>query len=278
MTSTELLGARRLRELLRAHGASPKRSLGQNFVIDPNTIRKVVAAAQIAPDDRVLELGAGCGSLTLGLAGVAAHVSAIEIDDRLVELLHESLEGVGNVTIHHEDALVSDLAATGATIAVGNLPYNIATHLVLRVFEEAPEIRRLTVMTQKEVGERLVAPPGSKVYGQTSVMVRYFGAARVIGRVSRRAFYPVPNVDSVIVAIDRGPQPDVDRERLFSVIRAAFSQRRKTLRNALAERAGSAGAAEGVLERAGLAPSARAEELTLDDFVALTRAFPGESA
>jgi 16S rRNA (adenine1518-N6/adenine1519-N6)-dimethyltransferase len=273
--AVELLGARRLRELLRAHGANPKRSLGQNFVIDPNTIRKVVAAARIGPNDRVLELGAGCGSLTLGLAGEAAHVTAIEIDDRLVALLNESLAGIGNVSILHEDAIASDLGAIDATVAVGNLPYNIATHLVLRVLEEAPGIRRLTVMTQKEVGDRLAAPAGSKVYGQTSVMVRYFGTAEVVGRVSRRAFYPVPNVDSVIVAIERGPQPDVDRALLFGVVRAAFSQRRKTVRNALATLAGSPGAAEEALERAGLAPSARAEQLTLDDFVALARALPG---
>jgi 16S rRNA (adenine1518-N6/adenine1519-N6)-dimethyltransferase len=214
--------------------------------------------------------------LTLGLAAVAAHVTAIEIDDRLVDLLHEALAGTSNVTVRHEDALASDLGAIDATVAVGNLPYNIATHLVLRILEEAPGIRRLTVMTQKEVGDRLAAPAGTKVYGQTSVMVRYFGTAEVVGRVSRRAFYPVPNVDSVIVAIDRGIQPDVDRSALFSVVRAAFSQRRKTVRNALAALAGSPRVAEEALDRAGLAASARAEELTLEDFVALTGALPGE--
>ena len=272
--TADLLGARRLRELLRAHGANPKRSLGQNFVIDPNTIRKVVAAARIDPDDRVLELGAGGGSLTLGLASEAAHVTAIEIDDRLVALLTESLAGIDNVTVLHEDALASDLGSLDATVAVGNLPYNIATHLVLRVLEEAPGIERLTVMTQKEVGDRLAAPAGTKVYGQTSVMVRYFGSAKVVGRVSRRAFYPVPNVDSVIVSIERGSHPDVDREFLFRVVRAAFSQRRKTVRNALAVLAGSPSVAERALEKAELAPSARAEQLTLEDFVALTHALP----
>lgn len=267
-----LLGARRLRELCARHGIRPQKSLGQNFVIDPNTIRKVVDVSGIRPDDRVLEFGAGCGSLTLGLAAHADHVVALEIDDRLVALLKDSLSGVENVTVVHADAMSVDLTAIDATTLVGNLPYNIATHLVLRVLEEAPRISKLTVMAQREVGERLAAGPGSKAYGQTSVMVAYFGRARVVSQISRRAFYPVPNVDSVVVQIERHEPPEIDRETLFRIVRAAFSQRRKTLRNTIAGPAGSTDAAERALERAGLSPRARAEELSLNEFVALAQA------
>lgn len=271
MTTAELLGARRVRELLARYEANPKRSLGQNFVIDPNTIRKVVEIAGIGPMDRVLEIGAGCGSLTLGLAASAQTVLALEIDDRLVALLQESLAGVDNVTVMHADAMDIAFGDLAVTSLVGNLPYNIAAHLVLKVLEEAPAITTLTVMTQKEVGERLAASPGSKAYGQTSVMVRYFGRANVASQISRRAFYPAPNVDSVVVRIDREPSPDVDRAVLFRIVKDAFSQRRKTLRNTLASIAGSSQRSEEVLVRSGIDPRARGEELDLDAFVALTR-------
>lgn len=273
MAPLELLGGKRLRELLAEYGASPKRSLGQNFVIDPNTIRKVVSVAGVGAEDRVLEIGAGCGSLTLGLASSAAHVVAVEIDDRLIQLLRDTLSDVPNVSIVHADASSMSLAELDATVLVANLPYNIATYLVLRALEEAPQISRITVMTQKEVGERLAADVGSKAYGQTSVMVRYYGQARVAAQVSRRAFYPVPNVDSVLVQITREePQSGVDRTELFRVVKAAFSQRRKTLRNTLAEVSGSTGAAETALVSAGVSARARAEELSLDDFVRVTEA------
>lgn len=269
---TELLGAKRVRMLLDSYGASPKKSLGQNFVIDPNTIRKVVEVAGVSPDHHVLEIGAGCGSLTLGLAARARQVTAVEIDDRLVALLAESLSGVTNVDVVHSDALELDLSHIDASVLVANLPYNIATHLVLRVLEQAPQITDVVVMTQKEVGERLAATPGSKIYGQTSVMVRYFGRAEIAAHISRRAFFPVPNVDSVLVRITRETPPDVDRTRLFELIRAAFSQRRKTLRNTIASMAGSTELAAQALNRAGLPSTARAEELSLDDFVTLMRA------
>lgn len=274
MAPLELLGAKRLRELLAEYGASPKRSLGQNFVIDPNTIRKVVSVAGIGADDRVLEIGAGCGSLTLGLASAAGHVVAVEIDDKLTQLLRDTLGEVPNVSIVHADASSMPLAGVDATVLVANLPYNIATYLVLRALEEAPQISRITVMTQKEVGERLAADVGSKAYGQTSVMVRYYGHAHVAAQISRRAFFPVPNVDSVLVQVTRGSSPDVDRSRLFRVIKAAFSQRRKTLRNTLAEVAGSTGAVEDALVASGIPPRARAEELSLDDFTRVTEALP----
>lgn len=272
MSTPELLGARRVRELLRAHGADPKRSLGQNFVIDPNTIRKMVDVARLAPDDKVLEFGAGCGSLTMGLAATGREVIAVEIDDRLVELLRQSFAGIDNVSVVHADALSMPLEDVDATALVGNLPYNIATTLVLRALEEAPQISRITVMAQKEVGERLAADVGSKAYGQTSVMTRYYGKAEVVAQISRRAFYPVPNVDSVVVSVTRETPPNVDRAKLFSVIRAAFSQRRKTLRNTLGPLGGTPQATADALERVGVSPQARAEELSLADFVRVTEA------
>jgi 16S rRNA (adenine1518-N6/adenine1519-N6)-dimethyltransferase len=268
----ELLGARRLRELLAEHGANPKRSLGQNFVIDPNTIRKVVDLSGVTGSDRVLEIGAGCGSLTLGLAAVCEHVLAVEIDDHLVELLRATLGDVANVEVTHADALSMPLADVDANVLVGNLPYNIATHLLLRALEEAPQVSRITVMTQKEVGERLAAGAGSKSYGQTSVMVRYFGRAEVVSQISRRAFWPVPNVDSVLVQVTREQVPDVDRESLFKVVKAAFSQRRKQLRNTLGPLGGTPQATEAALDEAGVSPQARAEELDLADFVRITKA------
>jgi 16S rRNA (adenine1518-N6/adenine1519-N6)-dimethyltransferase len=263
-----------LREVLEASGVRPSKALGQNFVIDPNTIRKIVDGARLSPADRVLEIGAGAGSLTLGLAAVTEGVIAVELDRYLLPVLEETVGALSNVEVVHGDALEMDLAGLDATKLVGNLPYNIATQVVLKVLEEAPQIAELTVMTQREVGERLAAGPGSKTYGQTSVMVAFYATAEVVSTISRRVFYPVPNVDSVLIRIARKPAlDDVDRKLLFSVIRAAFSQRRKNLRNTLAPLAGSPEHAESVLAAAGLDPAARGETLSLSDFVTLTRSF-----
>lgn len=263
-----LLGARRLRELFDAHAIRPTKVLGQNFVIDPNTIRKVVSAAQVEPRDRILEIGAGAGSLTIGLAAAAARVIAVEYDTRLLPVLETSLEGLGNVEVVAADALELPLGDLDANKLVANLPYNIAVPVVMRVLDEAPQIEDLVVMTQREVGERLVATPGTKAYGQVSVIASYYARASLVAKVSRNAFYPVPNVDSVLVALRRTPPPEVDRDALFSLVRAGFSQRRKTLRNA------AGGGPEGdelaaILASLGLDPAARAEQLTLADFVAI---------
>lgn len=271
--TAELLGARRVRALLDSYGVHPAKALGQNFVIDPNTIRKIVHLAELQPDDLVLEIGAGVGSLTVELARVASHVVAVEIDPRLARALAEVLDGVPNVTVLEGDALEVDLASLDASRLVANLPYNVAATVVLRVLEEAPGVERLTVMTQREVGERLAAPPGSKTYGLTSALLAYWGSARVAASVSRRAFYPEPNVDSVVVVVERAKAlPDVDRTALFALVRAAFGQRRKMLRSSLAALAGSASAAESALLSAGLDPTARPEEVGIAEFVALTRA------
>jgi 16S rRNA (adenine1518-N6/adenine1519-N6)-dimethyltransferase len=265
-------GARRLRQVLARHGVTPKKSLGQNFVVDPNTIRKIVELAGVSSDDRVLEIGAGAGSLTLGLAAVAGQVTAVEVDPRLLPVLMDTLGRVENVQLVAGDALKLPLESLEAGALVANLPYNVATPLVLRVLREAPGVQRLTVMTQREAGDRLSAGPGSKAYGHVSVMVEYFGEARVVSSVSRRAFYPIPNVDSVVVRIDRKQEALPEhREWLFAVIRAGFSQRRKTLRNALASVAG-VDAAEAAIAETGIGATTRAEELRLEDFLALSQA------
>ena len=272
MTEAELLGARRLRALLAAHGVTPRKSLGQNFVIDPNTIRKVVSCADLRGEETVIEIGAGAGSLTLALASVARRVIAVELDGRLLPVLEESLGSAPNVEVVQGDALTFDFAAAGASKLVANLPYNIAATLVLKVLEEAASIDVLTVMTQKEVGERLAAAPGDAAYGATSVLVAYWGRAKVAARISRRAFYPVPNVDSVVVTVSREGRPGAPRpDAFYRVVKAAFSQRRKTLRNTLASLAGSAAAAEEGLRAAGVDPDARAEELSAAAFLAITR-------
>lgn len=272
MSSGALLGASRVRALLDEHGVRPKRSLGQNFVVDPNTIRKTLSAAAVSSGERVLEVGPGVGSLTLGLAAAASSVVAVERDARLIPILQQILAEVDNVEVVHNDALKVDLESYRATALVANLPYNIAATLVLEVLEKAPSIRTLTVMTQREVGERLAAAPGTKSYGATSVLVGFFATARVATTVSRSAFWPVPNVDSVIVrAQRREPFPDVDVSVLFSVVKAAFGQRRKTLRNALSAAVGSVEGAEDALSRAGIDPATRAGSLSLDGYVSLAR-------
>ena len=270
--AAELLGGGAVRDLLRRHGVTPKSSLGQNFVIDPNTIRKVIAAAALQADDRILEIGAGCGSLTVALASAATHVEALEIDRRLLPALDETVGSLGNVTVHHADALEVDLSVFEAHVVVANLPYNIAATAVLRILETAPQVERLVVMTQREVAERLAAGPGSKVYGLTSVLVAYFARAEVAGTIGRGAFFPVPAVDSALVRIVRRKErAPVEHAALARVVRSAFGQRRKTLRNSLAGIAGSVADAEAALERAGIDPGARPEEIGLDGFVAIGR-------
>jgi 16S rRNA (adenine1518-N6/adenine1519-N6)-dimethyltransferase len=273
MTQSELIGPRRLRRLFADHSFTPRKRFGQNFVIDPNTIRKVVDVAGLDPEDHVLEVGAGAGSLTVALARTVAHVTAVEFDERLVPVLDETVGHFPNVEIVMGDALEVPLMDIPATRMIGNLPYNLAATIVLRVLETAPGVSELTVMTQREVGQRLASPPGSRAFGQTSVLVAYWGTARVTGKISRTAFYPIPNVDSVLLRIVRhAKRPDVDQNLLFAVVRSAFSQRRKTLRNSLIDVAGSTTRAEAALESAGIAPTARAERLGIDEFVALTKA------
>ncbi|MDQ3955746.1 MAG: 16S rRNA (adenine(1518)-N(6)/adenine(1519)-N(6))-dimethyltransferase RsmA [Actinomycetota bacterium] len=265
-----LLGAAALRRALERHGVRPLKSLGQNFVIDPNTIRKVLSAAHLPSNTRVLEVGAGAGSLTLALAGACEYVVALEKDARLLPVLHEVVGDCDNVEIVQGDALEVDLASFRTGHVVANLPYNVAATVVIRVLDEAPSVQSLTVMTQREVGERLAAGPGSKVYGQTSVLVAHFASASVVGTVSRRAFFPVPRVDSVIVRVERREGAELrHRAEFFQVVKAAFSQRRKTLRNSVAGLFDSSEESQRAFYRAGVDPSMRAETLTADAFALL---------
>ena len=271
MTDGRLLGARRIRELFETHGIRPHKELGQNFVIDPNTIRKVVDVAGDLSDKVVLEIGAGAGSLTLGLAGTARRVVAVEFDARVVPALREALLEIDNVEVLEADAMKLDYARLAATVMVANLPYNIAVPLVITVLENAPQISSLTVMTQREVGERLAASPGNKSYGQVSVLVGYWARATIAARISRNAFFPVPSVDSVLVRIDRRKPPEVPYARLNEIVKSAFAQRRKTLRNTLGPLGDSVSEVERSIHGAGIDPRARPETVSLDGWVAITR-------
>lgn len=271
-----MLTPSQVRDLARRFDIRPTRSLGQNFMIDPNAIRRVVRRAEIQPGDEVIEVGAGLGTLTLAIAEAAVSVVAVEIDRRLIPALAEAVSSSSNVRIVQSDALQLDLSTlTGGRPhrLVSNLPYNIATPLIAKLLEQAPEVYDFSIVVQREAGERFAAPPGSKTYGSISVMVAYYCHARVVGKVPPTVFWPPPTVESVIVRLSRRP-PGVqaDPAALKSVVRAAFSQRRKTIRNTI-----SSGLmldipeVEEAVRAAGLDPGARAEMLSLEDFAALTR-------
>jgi len=269
---TELLSPARIAELLARHAIRPRKSLGQHFLADPNTVRKIVRWAGIGSGETVLEIGPGVGSLTLGLASVARRVVAVEVDRRLEPILSEVLAGVSNVEMLWEDALTVDLAAAvGAppALMVANLPYNLAAPLVLKVLEEVPAISRLLVMVQKEVGERLAAAPGSRTYGGPSVKVAALGKARVAFPISRKVFIPEPHVDSVMVAVERSVAPcvgEVGWDCFKRVVEAGFAQRRKSLRRALESLI-----SEEDFRAARVDPALRAEMLGVEEFCALAR-------
>ena len=271
---TPTLTATQIRDLARRHGFRPSQALGQNFVVDPNTIRRIVRLAALAPGDAVVEVGAGIGSLTVALAAEAGRVVAVEIDRRLLPALAEVVGGIGSVTVVHADALEVDyhaLLGGRPHRMVANLPYNVATPLIARVLEGVPEVVDLLVMVQREVGQRLVAAPGSKTYGALSVLVAAHAVGRIVARVPPVVFWPAPQVDSVLVRLVRRPPPEVAPGELMRVVHAAFAQRRKTLRNSLSSALGLPVAdVEAALAAAGIDPGARAETLGLDAFVRLT--------
>ncbi len=258
--------------LLDEHGLAPSRALGQNFVVDANTVDRVARLAEVAPGDHVVEIGAGLGALTLALADTGAHVVAVEIDRHLVPILRQVVEPHG-VHVVQGDALALDWPATlaaGPTWAlVANLPYNIATPLVCDLLDQVPAIDRMLVMVQREVGERLAAVPGQGAYGIPSVKVAYWATAEVVGRVGPTVFLPQPRVDSVLVRIRRRPRPatPADPERLFTLVRAGFGQRRKMLRRSLAGLV-----APEAFDQAGIRPEARAEELDVEAWGRLSQA------
>jgi 16S rRNA (adenine1518-N6/adenine1519-N6)-dimethyltransferase len=264
----ELPGRAATEKLLERNGIELRRALGQNFVVDPNTIRRIVALAGVGRGDRIVEVGAGIGSLTLGLAATGAEVVAVEIDRRLIPLLTEAVGHLG-VAVVEADALRLDfetLLSPGDRPwqLVANLPYNIATALVLQVLEDAPSIERLIIMVQAEVAERLVAAPGSRAYGQVSVRVGYFATGAILSRVGPGVFLPRPKVDSCLVELTRRREPAVapseaSYDEIVAIVRTAFSVRRKMLRRSLA---GTIDAA--TFEAAGVAPQERPERVAIE--------------
>ena len=274
-----LLGPTEIRSLAAALDVTPTKKLGQNFVVDANTVRKIVSVAGVSAADRVVEVGPGLGSLTLAILETGAQVTAVEIDHRLAERLPVTAadHGVpdGALTVVDADALRVTELPGDPSVLVANLPYNVSVPVLLHFMETFPFLERGVVMVQAEVGERLAAPPGSKVYGAPSVKAAWYGTWRLAGTVSRQVFWPVPNVDSVLVGFRRDPEPrgtEEERRATFQIIDAAFQQRRKMLRQALAVVLGgtAAGASE-ILEAAGVKPTARGEELSIDDFVRIAR-------
>jgi len=267
------LGAARIRELAEELDLRPTKQWGQNFVIDPNTVSRIVTAARLSPDDVVVEVGPGLGSLTVALAPHVAAVEAVEIDPRLAELLPRTVAEVvpdyaDRVTVINADALHIRELPLSPTALVANLPYNVSVPVILHLLSNFPSLRSVLVMVQKEVADRLCAEPGSRTYGVPSVKARWYGSVEAAGTIGRTVFWPAPNVDSGLVRITCRPAPDFcqNRERVFSIVDAAFAQRRKTLRSALAGLAGSPQSAEQWLRTAGVDPGARGEQLHLEDF------------
>nr|MBU6203158.1 16S rRNA (adenine(1518)-N(6)/adenine(1519)-N(6))-dimethyltransferase RsmA [Acidobacteriota bacterium] len=260
-------------ELLERFGLAPRRSLGQNFVVEPETVRRIATLAAVSSDDYVVEIGAGLGALTMALAETGANVTAVEIDAGLLAVLRENTARCHNVRVVQEDAMQLDwkqlLAASPHWTVVANLPYNVATPLVADLLDDVPQVQRLLVMVQKEVAQRFVAQPDSEAFGAVSVKVGYWATARIVGEVSAAVFLPRPRVASSLVEITRRASPVVPAPfaEMFTLVRRGFATRRKMLRRAL----------EGVVvaadfEVSGVDPQARAEQLSLDDWSRLTLA------
>ncbi|MET0303058.1 MAG: 16S rRNA (adenine(1518)-N(6)/adenine(1519)-N(6))-dimethyltransferase RsmA [Microbacteriaceae bacterium] len=277
--ASALLGPAEIRDLAELLDIQPTKKLGQNFVHDANTVRRIVRVAGVTAGDEVLEVGPGLGSLTLGLLELGARVTAIEIDRRLAAQLPVTVQQLApdaDLTVVTEDALRVTELPVAPTHLVANLPYNVSVPVLLHLLEHLPSLERGLVMVQAEVGERLAAAPGSKVYGSPSAKAAWYGRWGTAGQVSRQVFWPVPNVDSILVSFDRGELPGTEdeRRRTFALIDAAFGQRRKMLRQAMAEALGGAATASAVITAAGLDPTARGEMLDIHDFLAIARAVP----
>ncbi|MFP5417324.1 MAG: 16S rRNA (adenine(1518)-N(6)/adenine(1519)-N(6))-dimethyltransferase RsmA [Actinomycetes bacterium] len=277
-----LLDPRTIRQIAAELGLRPTKQRGQNFVHDANTVRRIVAASGVGPDDSVLEIGPGLGSLTLGLLEVARHVTAIEIESSLARRLQRTVaerlpEASGRLLVVEADALeVGELPDPQPTAVVANLPYNVSVPVLLHVLARWPSVARGLVMVQLEVADRLVAAPGSKVYGVPSVKLAWYAAATRVGTVPPTVFWPMPNVDSGLVLLSRRrpPETTASRQQVFRVIDAAFAQRRKMLRGALAELFGGSVAAVSALEAARVDPQARGEVLTVADFARIAEQLP----
>lgn len=276
--SVKLLGPAEIRDLAELLDVTPTKKLGQNFVIDANTVRKIVKVAHVEAGDSVVEIGPGLGSLSLGIVEAGASLVAVEIDGRLAAQLPATFAQMApdaKLTVIHEDAMKIMELPDEPTRLVANLPYNVSVPVLLHFLEHFPSIRSGVVMVQAEVGHRLAAEPGSKVYGGPSAKAAWYGAWRIAGTVSRQVFWPVPNVDSVLVGFERDTEEPGDealRRRTFDIIDAAFGQRRKMLRQALAELCGSSAQATELLESAGIEPTLRGEQLGIAEFVSIARA------
>jgi len=276
---SRLLGPADVRRLAAAVGLRPSKSLGQHFVVDANTVRRIVRMAGVGARDVVLEVGPGLGSLTLGLLPEVSRVVAVEVDRRLADSLPATVREFAPDVADRLDVVAADalriayLRGEPPTALVSNLPYNVAVPVLLHLLETYPTLERALVMVQKEVADRLAAVPGSRVYGVPSVKAAWYAHVRPAGTVGRTVFWPAPNVDSGLVALERRDAPSgADRREVFAVVDAAFAQRRKTLRAALAGWAGSPALAEEILRRAGVDPGIRGERLGVEDFVRIAAA------
>ncbi|GGO58853.1 ribosomal RNA small subunit methyltransferase A [Microbacterium nanhaiense] len=279
MSTVRLLGAADIRRLAAELDVTPTKKLGQNFVVDANTVRKIVTAARVTGDERVVEIGPGLGSLTLAILETGASVTAVEIDPRLASRLAQtaSEQGVedGKLTVVEHDALTVTELPGDPEVLVANLPYNVSVPVLLHFMETFEGLRRGVVMVQAEVGERLAAAPGSKIYGAPSAKAAWYGQWRLAGTVSRQVFWPVPNVDSVLVGFERAGEAlgsEADRLDTFRIIDLAFQQRRKMLRQALSRELGGSAAASEILEAAGVEPTARGEALDVHAFFRIAQA------
>jgi 16S rRNA (adenine1518-N6/adenine1519-N6)-dimethyltransferase len=273
-----LLGATEIRALAASLNATPTKKLGQNFVIDPNTVRRIVTQAHVSESDVVVEIGPGLGSLTLALLPNVAKVLAVEIDPVLAGALPATIalhapNLIDNLTVINADAMrITELPAA-PTHLVANLPYNVSVPVVLHFLETGPSLREILVMVQAEVADRMAAGPGSKIYGVPSVKMAWYGEVTKAGSVGRNVFWPAPNVDSGLVRLVRKERvfdPEL-RELTFTIVDAAFGQRRKTLRTALGSALGSPQNVESILRDAGVDPGLRGEQLSLQDFVAIAQ-------
>ncbi len=273
-----LLGPAEVRSLAAGLGLRPTKQRGQNFVIDANTVRRIVRESGVGADDVVLEVGPGLGSLTLALLEVSPQVTAVEVDPLLAAALPATIEqyagarGAGFQVVEADALRVTELPGQAPTALVANLPYNVSVPVLLHLLATFPTLRRGLVMVQAEVADRLAAPPGSKVYGVPSVKAAWYAEVRRAGAIGRHVFWPAPHVDSGLVALAgrEPPATTATRDQVFEVVDAAFGQRRKTLRAALRGLTGSTEASVAALARAGLSPDARGETLGLDAFVRLT--------
>ena len=266
-------GRREIIDLLERHGRRPRKALGQHFLADPNIVDRIVRLAGVGSESRVVEIGAGTGTLTRALAATGAEVVAYEIDASLAPLLEETVAGVGTVDVRFADAMQVDFAEVlgpGPWVLVANLPYNVGTPLVLDLLRDVPAVTRFVVMIQREVADRLAAEPGSRKYGLPSVVVRLYGTVRFGFRVSPQVFVPPPDVDSAVVVVERGATPPFARQAEV-LAQAAFGQRRKMIRRSLTTVLTDP---EAILDAAGIDPTVRAEDLSVGDFLAIARSVP----